>query len=51
MDSTFTLTTTKKNARVEVCEYLMQVANDMDYLSNVITANMVRIYCHDPTFK
>ncbi len=40
MDSTFTLTRTKK-IPVEVCQYVIEQAadNDTTYLNNVITAN------------
>ncbi len=52
IDSSFSLTTTKKNIPVEVWQYLIeQVANNMGYLNNVITADEMWIYCYDPTFK
>ncbi len=54
MDAMFTLTTTKKkkNVRDEVYQYLIkQIANDMDYLNNIITTDKILISCYDPAFK
>ncbi len=42
----------QKKIYVEVCQYLIgQVANDTDYLNNVITTNETRIYCYNSMFK
>ncbi len=49
--SIFILTTTK-NVCIEVYPYLKeQVANNMDYLNDVITTDETWIYCYDPAFK
>ncbi len=42
----------KKPIRIEVCQYLIeQVANDTNYLNNIVTANEMWIYCYNPEFK
>ncbi len=48
----YLLSPPQKNIHVEMCQYLIwQVANDADYLNNVITANKMWIYFYSPVFK